>query len=342
MTEYRYSGGLRLILSAGLALAMMMILPLGPVGVHAMAGEATKGTGAPASDEEVRQARSQQMEIEQRQWEAKRAHLIDLIFANSTSWPRFEDLPPAFSGAVSDDTKKTLLRSLGAKEGSIDPTLWAKFRKADLGGDVGVIYTGDALDREGFRTTVWPSYSALSTSDGEDAPWSIKVHRLKPGPEPRFTGVVEGCCADSVEAFYRADLLHADGAEVVRSSKYLEIPDGAADIRFPFILNRKADFTLRFSPAVDDTPAADPDAPNPAIGNVARKFNSIFDAVALMSFRDKAGKQWVLIETTLLDDQGAHYNDPGQPPVDLGWIDTSTIGSSDRRNQPLISWLTSH
>jgi len=342
MPKHGYARGFSLILSIVLILGSALLLPFGSIGSRAMADELPTATTVPASDEAARQTRFREMEIEQLRWRAKRAHLMDLVFANSAAWPRFEDLPPAFSGAVDDDTVSALLHTLGAGEGYIDPELWSKFRKIDLGSDVGLIYTGDALDREGSRTTVWPSYGAILSDGNEEAPWPIRVNRVKQGMDPWFTGVVEGCCADSLEAFYRADLLRADGAEVVRSSKYLEIPDGTADVRLPVILKREADFTLRFSPAVDDSPAVDPDAPNPAIGNVARKLNGIFDAVTLMGFTDEAGKQWVLIQTTLQDDQSAHYNDPGQPPVDVGWIDASSIGLSEPQNRPLISWLRSH
>lgn len=342
MTEHRYAGGLRSLPSAGLVLTIAMILLLGPVSARAMAGDGAAATSAPAADDAARQARYRQQEMEQHQWEAKRAHLMDLIFANSVSWSRFEDLPPAFSEALDDDTIEGLLDGLGSPERSVDDEFLSNLRKVDLADGVGILYTGQALDREGFRTTLWPSYGTISAKRGEDSSWSVKVIRLKQGTGPRFTGVIEGCCADSAEAFYRADLQHPDGAEVVRSSKYLVIPDGTTDIRFPVVLNWNADLTLRFSPAVDDTPAQDPDAPVPAIGNVARKVNSIFDAVALMSFMDPAGKQWVLIQTTLLDDGNAHYNDPSQLPVDLGWVDASTIGPSEPRNLPLVSWLADH
>jgi hypothetical protein len=88
-----------------------------------------------------------------------------------------------------------------------------------------------------------------------------------------------GCCADPFEAFYRADLIDPDGAEVVRSSSMLELPDGMIDGRFPVALNMGA--TVRYSPEINDVPAPDNAGPAPSIGNVARKFAGIFDVTTL-------------------------------------------------------------
>lgn len=236
--------------------------------------------------------------------------------------------------------KKGPLRWMGLKlDGGGEAGGWSREDKEfirglrRLGSKGGLIYSGPAPDREGEISAVWPTYPS-----GKPQMLPVmQIVRIRLGAEPRFIGRDHGCCGDTLEAFHRGDLNDQDGIETVRSSTFLKIPDGAIDGRFPLYLG--AGCTVRFSPAIDDTPRPDNDAPVPAVGNVARKFTAVFDAVGLMTWFDKAGKAWVLIRTGVMDDAMATYSDHGGPLVDVDWIDTSQISKDD--NPAFWTWLTS-
>lgn len=257
-------------------------------------------------------------------WWKKRAHLLDLIFPKSAKWTRFDALPtaPFVAGRV-----PKLLREMGFAPPS-DPQFYAGladgFRLVAIQNGSALVYSGPAPDAEGDRTVVWPDYPSGTPwpHPGQGA-WAVRIMRVQSGSNPRVVAISEGCCADPEEAFYRSDLIDPDGAEIVPSSKMLEIPDRTTDLRLP--VNLPLGCILRFSPMIDDNPLADQTAVRPRIGNIARKYAGIFDAVALMAHRDAGGRWWILIRTTVEDDAASTYSDPLQSPVELGWIDATPV-----------------
>jgi hypothetical protein len=268
--------------------------------------------------------------------EKKHSTLGDLLFPNSASWTLFEDLPMAFTGDEAKADVQRLLDTMNVKTESTAEDLISYFRKVDMGGSVAVVYSGPSVKSDGYVSLVWPNYSPGSAVPDEPIGGWGEIMRVKQGPNPRVTVVRKGCCADTFEAFYREDLLNPDGAEIIRASGNLQYPDEAID--FHARISDLYEFTTRFSPAVNDTPSPDDSSPGPAIGNIARKYRgSVFDAVALSCLVDAAGKPWLLIKMTSLDDLYSVYFDPGQPPMDLGWVDASVVKSPNSPGHRLPS-----
>ena len=272
--------------------------------------------------------------------------LDDLIFSNSRSWTKFSDLPEAFPGEAGRPVMLRFIHGMAPwanQDNNLDLQMLGKyFRIVGVGHKSALIYSGPRLNAEGYQTRLWLSFSEDVADAGLELPWGATVSRIKQGTDPRYTSIMTGCCADTFLAYYRADLLHPDGAEIVRSSTMLTYPDGAIDARFR--IANISQFTLRFSPEVNDAPSPDLNAPIPAIGNVARKFQaSVFDGVVISYFKSPDGKRWLLVKLTSLDDREPTYADPGQPPVDLGWIDVSATRIPDYpENAPLLSYIKLH
>ena len=284
----------------------------------------------PSSDKEF----FARIELEQKEFEKQRLHLMDLLFPKSALWSRYEDLPPATFDA-------TARKYIESKTASLDfhPTEESGFKfyrtndpRPGAAAKQGLLYSGGVSNGEGKYTFVWPDYPKGSP---KILNWVLTLMRVKQGSSPAFVGWATGCCADQFEAFYRADLVDPDGAEIVRSSKVLELPEDMIDGRFFFMLNLGA--TVRYSPKIDDAVAPDPEDPVPEIGNIERKFNGIFDVASLAAYVDKDAHIWILIQTSPTDDASASYTDQ-QGPTDIGWIDADSIHPAPG-NAPILAWI---
>jgi hypothetical protein len=340
MASIRTMRGLSRLPAAWLACGVAVMLPAVSIAASAASAQDPCDAvyGPPPWTAAQQRARTADFEACARGARQKRVHLLDLVFPKSAGWIRFDALPRAIPDGAD---VAALLRRIGfntPQQPSDYANLAPDFRLVDVGGKSILLYSGPATDGEGDRTVVWQDYPTAPAPRSGDSPRVIEVIRVKQGNEPRMTGIARGCCADPAEAFYRMDLLEPDGAEIVRSSTMLEIPDGTMDLRMPVALSGGC--TMRFAPTINDL-AGFQGMAGPQLGNIARKYAGIFDAIALMGFTDKAGRVWILIKTTSLDDSASTYSDPGQASVEIGWIDATMI-LNDPANASLQLRLLGH
>ena len=100
---------------------------------------------------------------EKRFWE-QRVHLMDVLFPKSRGWTRFDQLPQALLDETPDRQRSVLIAMGLNLNGAGELGGWRREAKDFVGGlrrldrKDGLIYSGQAPDREGEFSAVWPTY----------------------------------------------------------------------------------------------------------------------------------------------------------------------------------------